>query len=139
MLASCFVQPLDLVKTRIQVMKSASASPASVMVRVVRHEGFLALYSGLSAALLRQATYTTTRLGIYTWLFETFSKADGTPPSLPQKAAMGMTAGVIGSFVGTPAEVGKVFSSNQAHHHKSSNDIFPGRPNSHDLRREPPS
>ena len=33
-------------------------------------EGVTGMYSGLSAGLLRQATYTTTRLGIYTWLFE---------------------------------------------------------------------
>ena len=70
MLATCFVQPLDLVKNRMQVMKStggASPSSASVLMGVVRKEGFLTLYNGLSAGLLRQATYTTTRLGIYTW------------------------------------------------------------------------
>lgn len=35
----------------------------------------------LSAGLLRQATYTTTRLGIYTILFEKMTGADGRPPS----------------------------------------------------------
>jgi len=32
------------------------------------------LIARLSAGLLRQATYTTTRLGVYTVLFEYFSK-----------------------------------------------------------------
>lgn len=34
----------------------------------------------LSAGLLRQATYTTTRLGIYTILFEKMTGSDGRPP-----------------------------------------------------------
>ncbi|NWI92304.1 M2OM protein, partial [Pitta sordida] len=60
----------------------------------------------LSAGLLRQATYTTTRLGIYSVLLERFGGADGTPPPFLAKAAMGMTAGAAGAFVGTPAEGG---------------------------------
>ena len=67
MAATCFVQPLDLVKNRMQVMKVTSGaqkpSSASVLMGVVRNEGVLTLYNGLSAGLLRQATYTTTRLG----------------------------------------------------------------------------
>ncbi|KAG1957848.1 mitochondrial 2-oxoglutarate/malate carrier protein [Pimephales promelas] len=65
----------------------------------------IALHKQLSAGLLRQATYTTTRLGIYTVLFERMSKADGTPPNFLMKALIGMTAGATGAFVGTPAEV----------------------------------
>ncbi len=107
MLATCFVQPLDLVKNRMQVMKSSGSGTrpgsAAVLMSVVRNEGFATLYNGLSAGLLRQATYTTTRLGIYTWLFEAVSK-DG-PPNFAMKAALGMTAGAVGAFVGTPAEV----------------------------------
>lgn len=37
---------------------------------IIQKEGLFALYNGLSAGLLRQATYTTTRLGVYTWLLE---------------------------------------------------------------------
>lgn len=108
MVATCFVQPLDLVKTRMQVGKSASgAKPStfSVVSGIVKNEGIKTLYTGLSAGLLRQATYTTTRLGIYTWLFETFSDPSGKPPGFLAKAALGMTAGGCGAFVGTPAEV----------------------------------
>jgi len=107
MLATCVVQPLDLVKTRMQVSKGAGGakpSTLSVISGVIKNEGITTLYTGLSAGLLRQATYTTTRLGIYTWLFETFS-TDGKPPNFFMKAALGMTAGGVGAFVGTPAEV----------------------------------
>lgn len=105
--ATLFVQPLDLVKTRMQVMKSQSGpspSSVSILLGVARNEGITKLYNGLSAGLLRQATYTTTRLGIYTWLFENFSK-DGNPPGFFVKAGLGMAAGASGAFVGTPAEV----------------------------------
>lgn len=107
--ATVFVQPLDLVKNRMQVVKITPGgerpTSASVLSSVIRNEGFFTLYNGLSAGLLRQATYTTTRLGIYTWLFEKFSNKDGSPPGFLTKAALGMTAGACGAFVGTPAEV----------------------------------
>lgn len=72
MAATCFVQPLDLIKNRMQ-LTSSRTSTLSIISSIVKNEGFLAFYSGLSAGLLRQGTYTTTRLGIYTWLFETVS------------------------------------------------------------------
>ncbi|KAK7076202.1 hypothetical protein SK128_002360 [Halocaridina rubra] len=104
--ATCFVQPLDLVKNRMQVATSKEHRTSfHVIKHVIKTEGVTAMYSGLSAGLLRQATYTTTRLGIYTWLFEKASGPNGEPPNFFVKAALGMAAGVVGSFVGTPAEV----------------------------------
>ena len=107
MFATCFVQPLDLVKNRMQVNKIAGVahpSTFSVISGVIKTEGVRTLYNGLSAGLLRQATYTTTRLGIYTWLFETFS-SEGNPPGFFLKAALAMSAGATGAFVGTPADL----------------------------------
>jgi len=104
--ATCFVQPLDLVKNRMQVAKSKEHPTSLHLIRhIVKSEGAAALYSGLSAGLLRQATYTTTRLGIYTWLFEKASGPDGKAPNFLTKAGLGMAAGVCGAFVGTPADV----------------------------------
>ncbi|XP_071545740.1 mitochondrial 2-oxoglutarate/malate carrier protein-like [Panulirus ornatus] len=104
--ATCFVQPLDLVKNRMQVAVSKEHKTSyHVIKHVIKSEGILGMYSGLSAGLLRQATYTTTRLGIYTWLFEKASGPNGEPPNFFVKAGLGMAAGVVGSFVGTPAEV----------------------------------
>ncbi|KAL7301735.1 hypothetical protein TKK_0005731 [Trichogramma kaykai] len=102
MAATCFVQPLDLIKNRMQLSKTKTSTMA-VIGSIVKNEGFFAMYSGLSAGLMRQATYTTTRLGIYTWLFELASK-DG-QPNFITKAGLGMAAGCVGAFVGTPAEV----------------------------------
>ncbi|CAG0897620.1 unnamed protein product [Darwinula stevensoni] len=109
MAATFFVQPLDLVKNRMQlsgVGGKAREHKTSLhaVASILRNEGIIGIYSGLSAGLLRQATYTTTRLGIYTWLFEKFS-IQGKPPGFAGKAGMGMAAGAVGAFVGTPAEV----------------------------------
>jgi solute carrier family 25 oxoglutarate transporter 11 len=41
----------------------------AIAARLTREQGFGSLYSGLSAGLLRQATYTTARLGIYNNLY----------------------------------------------------------------------
>ncbi|XP_066599260.1 mitochondrial 2-oxoglutarate/malate carrier protein-like [Prorops nasuta] len=102
MAATCFVQPLDLIKNRMQ-LSGSKTSTFTVISSILKNEGIFALYSGLSAGLLRQATYTTTRLGIYTWLFE-YASQEG-QPSFLVKAGIGMAAGCVGAFVGTPAEV----------------------------------
>ncbi|KAL3862102.1 hypothetical protein ACJMK2_008095 [Sinanodonta woodiana] len=109
MTATLFVQPLDLVKNRMQLSGEGGRAKEHktslhAIKSILKNEGFKGMYTGLSAGLLRQASYTTVRLGIYTSLFEKFSKG-GKPPNFFMKAGIGITAGGIGAFVGTPAEV----------------------------------
>jgi hypothetical protein len=61
--------------------------------------------TSLSAGLLRQATYTTARLGVFTSLLEARTRDDGTAPPLWEKGIIGAIAGGVGAVVGTPAEV----------------------------------
>ncbi|KAK6630432.1 hypothetical protein RUM43_014777 [Polyplax serrata] len=110
MAATFFVQPLDLVKNRMQLSGADGKAKEyrtsfHAFSSILKNEGIVAMYSGLSAGLLRQATYTTTRLGVYTWLFENYTGKDGIPPGFFVKAGLGMAAGCTGAFVGTPAEV----------------------------------
>jgi hypothetical protein len=54
--------------------------------------GFLALYKGLSASLLRQATYSTVRFGVYEELKEAYAQP-GKPLSLGQLILMASASG----------------------------------------------
>jgi dicarboxylate transporter 10 len=68
---------------------------------VLKADGIVGLYSGLSASLLRQITYSTTRFGIYE---ELKSKTQG-PPTLPTLIAMASISGFLGGVAGNPADV----------------------------------
>lgn len=103
MLATCVIQPIDMVKVRIQL---GQGSAASVTRNMLRDEGYRAFYKGLSAGLLRQATYTTARLGSFKVLSNKAMAAnDGKPLPLYQKALCGLTAGAIGACIGSPADL----------------------------------
>ncbi|KAJ6702692.1 MITOCHONDRIAL DICARBOXYLATE CARRIER-RELATED [Salix koriyanagi] len=125
MLATCVIQPVDMIKVRIQL---GQGSAAEVTKTMIKNEGFGALYKfsinfvgkrlkvatlnalkggvGLSAGLLRQATYTTARLGTFKILTNKAIEAnDGKPLPLYQKALCGLTAGAIGASVGSPADL----------------------------------
>jgi len=68
MAATCVIQPIDLVKVRIQLQsetKGANVSPFGVARDIFKEAGIKSFYRGLDSALMRQAVYTTTRLGIY--------------------------------------------------------------------------
>lgn len=109
MAATCVVQPLDLVKTRMQTQGTGSQreykNSFHCIQTVIRKEGPLAIYTGLGAGLLRQATYTTARLGVYSYLNDLYKKHYKSEPTLLGRMGMGVTAGAFGAFVGTPAEV----------------------------------
>lgn len=71
MMSSAIVHPLDVLKNRMQVSKTKEHKTSFHLgVAIISNEGVGAIYKGLTASLLRQATYTTTRLGIFNWLLE---------------------------------------------------------------------
>ncbi|GKZ56082.1 mitochondrial dicarboxylate transporter [Aspergillus niger] len=73
-------------------------------VHVFKNDGFFGLYSGLSAAILRQLTYSTTRFGIYEELKNHFTSPDS-PPGLFTLIGMASASGFIGGMAGNPADV----------------------------------
>ncbi|KOX79513.1 Mitochondrial 2-oxoglutarate/malate carrier protein [Melipona quadrifasciata] len=107
MAATCFVHPMDVIKNRIQIQRE-KISVGKVITSIYRDEGILKFYSGLSAGLVRQATYTTVRLGIYNQLQEYWKQNYVGKPNFGVLSLMAATAGAIGAFVGTPAEVALV-------------------------------
>ncbi|KAB8069813.1 mitochondrial carrier domain-containing protein [Aspergillus leporis] len=107
--ASCFAaavtHPLDLVKVRLQTRgPGAPTSMLGTFGHVTKTDGILGLYSGLSAALLRQMTYSTARFGIYEELKSRYSSPES-PAGTLALVGMACTSGFLGGIAGNPADV----------------------------------
>ncbi|XP_008217743.1 mitochondrial uncoupling protein 3-like isoform X2 [Nasonia vitripennis] len=108
MCATCFVHPMDVLKNRMQMSKEGVTITQTIST-IFRNEGIFKFYAGLSAGLVRQATYTTARLGIYNQLQDIYrERYSEEKPTFARLALMAATAGSMGAFVGTPAEVALV-------------------------------
>lgn len=110
MMGTMIVQPLDLVKTQMQISqmaagKSEYSSSIDCIRKWYQKHGILAFYNGLSAALLRQATYTTARMGVYQMEVDAYRLEFGKAPNIFASMGMGIFAGACGAIVGNPAEV----------------------------------
>ena len=86
---------------------------------IIQTDGFLSLYNGMSAALLRQGTYSTVRFAFYEFfkeiLIERANKNRSSPTNqLPfyQKMVIAALGGGVGSIFGTPADVVNVRMQN---------------------------
>jgi solute carrier family 25 (mitochondrial oxoglutarate transporter), member 11 len=110
MIATTCIQPLDMIKTRIQLTQgSIKPTPITVVKDVLARGKITDLYDGLSAGLLRQVIYGTSRLGLF-FTFEDVLKrrAETTPGAtygFKERGAAGLVAGGIGAMIGNPAEV----------------------------------
>ncbi|KAH3124917.1 putative mitochondrial 2-oxoglutarate/malate carrier protein [Aspergillus fumigatus] len=105
-----------MIKVRLQlagegVRTGPRPSAFGVARDIIASGKVLDLYTGLSAGLLRQAVYTTARLGF----FDTFSKAlnkraeaAGTKVGFAERAGAGLAAGGIAAMIGNPADLALV-------------------------------
>jgi dicarboxylate transporter 10 len=71
---------------------------------VIKTDGALGLYKGISAAQLRQGTYSMTRFGVYEALKERMTTAD-TKPSFLTLVGMASISGFLGGFAGNPGDI----------------------------------
>lgn len=69
MVATCFVQPIDMVKVQIQIKSGDNPGvkygPLNVAKSIWADSGMKGFYRGIDSALMRQAVYTTARFGIF--------------------------------------------------------------------------
>lgn len=82
--------------------------PISIGAQILRSEGPRALFSGVSATVLRQTLYSTTRMGLYDMIKTSWTDKDTGSLPLHRKIAAGLIAGGIGAAVGNPADVAMV-------------------------------
>lgn len=107
MFATACVQPVDMVKVKIQLageQAGASRNPFTIAANLIKTDGVGSLYKGLSAGLLRQATYTTARMGLFTTFADSLKDADG-KLTFAKRAFAGLAAGGLGSVVGNPCDL----------------------------------
>lgn len=132
-IAGCSTHPLDLIKVRMQLQGESSGSvqplrpamafqttttrinlppprvgPVAVGVKIVQQDGFRALFSGVSATMLRQTLYSTTRMGLYDVMKQKWTDPETGNMPLMTKIGAGLIAGGVGAAVGNPADVAMV-------------------------------
>lgn len=113
MTATAVIQPIDMVKVRLQlagegVKTGPRPSALGITKDIIAQGRVLDLYNGLSAGLLRQAVYTTARLGFFDTFSNTLSaraKEKGKTISFGERAAAGLSAGGLAAMVGNPADL----------------------------------
>ncbi|KAL0260422.1 Mitochondrial dicarboxylate transporter [Diplodia seriata] len=92
------------VRLQTQPHDGARKNMLQMFVHVAKTDGVTGLYRGLSASLLRQITYSTTRFGIYEQL-KTSLTTSTSKPSMPTLIAISSASGFLGGIVGNPADV----------------------------------
>ncbi|XP_040845380.1 mitochondrial dicarboxylate carrier isoform X1 [Ochotona curzoniae] len=110
--AACCTHPLDLLKVHLQTQQEVKLRMTGMALQVVRRDGILALYNGLSASLCRQMTYSLTRFAIYESVRDRLSKGSQGPLPFHHKVLLGGISGLTGGFVGTPADLVNVRMQN---------------------------
>lgn len=137
MCSTCIIQPVDIVKVRLQVRGEAgnkNLSPFDVARELRAQAGIKGFYKGLDSALVRQATYTTTRFGVYLNVSQYMERnlPEGKKNiSFGQKCIASLLAGAIGAFVGNPADLALIrlqtdatLPEEQRRHYKHVGDAF---------------
>jgi solute carrier family 25 (mitochondrial oxoglutarate transporter), member 11 len=113
MIATSCVQPIDMVKVRLQlagegVRTGPKPTPLTITKDIIAQGKVLDLYTGISAGLLRQAVYTTARLGFFdTFVTQLTSRAEskGTTVTFAERGAAGLAAGGLAAMIGNPADL----------------------------------
>jgi hypothetical protein len=104
------IHPIDVVKTRLQVSSKETRNYSSLGVSgtiktIAKEEGVRAFWKGIAAAWLREASYTSLRLGLYTPIKQALNINNQS--NFFMKFTAGSLAGAIGSLVGNPFDVVK--------------------------------
>ena len=114
--ASCVTHPIDVVKLRMFLTGELQASvlPRLAMVRdMYAAHGVRGFYAGLSATVLRQALFSTTRFGVFAAIQKKQKQHPGASSSAAASILATTTAGGLAAIVGCPADVALVRMQSQ--------------------------
>ena len=116
MVATAVIQPVDMVKVRLQLAGAGlktgpKPSALSVTRDMVRSGRARDLDTGLAAGLLRQAVYTTARLGFFDTLMgrlQVRARVQEKKIGFGERATAGLAAGGLAAMIGNPADLALV-------------------------------
>ncbi|CAF3563813.1 unnamed protein product [Fusarium graminearum] len=85
---------------------NAPKNMVGTFVHILRNDGPLGLYSGISASLLRQMSYSTVRFGVYEELKTRITRRnEGRDPSFATLVGLAAGSGFVGGIAGNFADV----------------------------------
>ncbi|XP_034486554.1 mitochondrial dicarboxylate carrier-like [Drosophila innubila] len=104
--ATCTTHPLDLLKVALQTHQG-KLPLLQLVVKIVNEQGVLAFYRGISASVLRQIMYSTTRFGAYE-----IGKDYVNTNTFGGKILLAGLSGMLGGVIGSPADLVNVRMQN---------------------------
>jgi hypothetical protein len=97
--ASSCCHPLDVIRIQMQT-GTGYKNPVDAAVHIFQRTGGIRnFYEGLSAAYLRQFTYTAFRMGTFSYLLDVVKGQSEGEVSLTTKLLVGAIAGITGSII----------------------------------------
>ena len=101
-----FIHPIDVVKTRIQLEsnKGNKTGIGAVISGALDKEGAGAFYKGIEPAVLREASYSSLRMGLYEPI-KLIVGANSPGASVLRKFLAGALAGAVGCTAGNPFDI----------------------------------
>ncbi|OXG46631.1 solute carrier family 25 (mitochondrial dicarboxylate transporter), member 10 [Cryptococcus neoformans] len=103
-MAACCTHPLDVMRVRMQTSTTKTTFVNAVRT-VLTQDGVRGLYTGLTASVFRQMTYSVTRLGVYDLMKNTMSNNGAKKLRTGDMVICASVAGALGGVAGNPADI----------------------------------
>lgn len=106
---SFVVVPFELIKIRLQDKVSAAkySGPLDVLMKTVKQEGVLALYTGLESTLWRHILWNAGYFGCIFQVRQLLPKAETKQGQMASDIVAGSVGGTVGTILNTPMDVVK--------------------------------
>eukprot|EP00039_Didymoeca_costata_P002064 m.57334 g.57334 ORF g.57334 m.57334 type:complete len:306 (-) comp11099_c0_seq2:1120-2037(-) len=110
------VHPFNTSAVRMNLQEGKPVSFPKFLAQTVREKGFVSLYDGVGAGMIRQIFYATSRFGLFEVFRDELTKKTLFSPvgevSALDRTVAGLSSGAMAAYISCPAEVSLVRMSN---------------------------